>query len=127
MFATIYDYRWYSEGRYIAILQGAIDTIYDFLEDDLFLTPTSADTDAILLRHTVSVTAPSDETTDLGISRELAMAIVHYVKSKLVEDTDKRMNQWHYNKFLGFIQRHNMNHKTPDSSRAMPHGIYVLK
>ena len=121
---TTYDYRWYQEGRYLAILQRQQESIYDpyySIREDIYKTPGTADSSAILLRHTVVVTTPASETTDLGVSREIAMGIVHYVKAKLSEDKgDPKMYQWHYNRFLYYITRHNQNVKGIPPSRVMP-------
>jgi len=124
----IYDYRYYIEGRYLAILQRALDSVYDpylTLDDDLFLTPQNADTDAILIRHTVHVAAPTDATTDMGISYELAQAVVHYVKAKFAEDVDKRMYNWHMNKFYEMVEAHNTNLNGP--KRAMPNYLGAMR
>jgi len=125
MFATVantYDYRWYQEGRYLAIVQRQQESIYDpyySIREDIYRTPFTSDSSAILLRYTVSVTAPSDETTDLGVSREIAMGLVHYVKYKLLEDKDPKMAQWNYNKFLYYTERHNKNVKGKPPVKVM--------
>ncbi len=124
MFATTYDYRWYPEGRNIAILQRQQESIYDpyySIREDVYKTPSNADTNAILLRYTLSVTAPTSETTDMDISRDLGMGIVHYVKAKMSEDKgDIKMYQWHYNRFLYYVNVHNRNVKGSPPSIAMP-------
>lgn len=126
----LYDYRWHVDGRYLAILQRAVDSVYDpyvTLEDDLFLTPQNADSEAILVRHTASVSVPEDVTTDMGISRELFLAVVHYIKSKLVEDSDVRMYEWHRKKFHYYVERHNFNLKGNPPSTVMPNYLGAVK
>ncbi len=129
--ANTYDYRWYQEGRNIAILQRQQESIYDpyySVREDIYKTPGTADSSAILLRYTVSVTAPVSETADMGVSREIAMGVVHYVKAKLREDTDSKMYQWHYNKFLYYVTRHNQNRKGIPPSLVMPaQGVYSVR
>ena len=129
--ANTYDYRWYQEGRNIAILQRQQESIYDpyySVREDIYKTPQTADSSAILLRYTVSVTAPALETTDMGVSREIAMGVVHYVKAKLIEDKDPKMYQWHYNKFLYYVTRHNQNMKGIPPSLVMPaQGVYSVR
>jgi hypothetical protein len=125
MFATTantYDYRWYQEGLYFAFLQRQQESIYDpyySVREDIYKTPANSDSNAILVRYTLSLTAPADETTDLGIARELGMAVVHYVKAKLYEDKDPKMYQWHYNRFLYYTSVHNRNVKAAPPTIAM--------
>jgi hypothetical protein len=126
MFATsanTYDYRWYQEGRYLAFVQRQQESIYDpyySVREDIYRTPFTSDSSAILVRYTVPVTVPTAETTDLGVSREIAMGLVHYVKYKLLEDKDANMARWHYNKFLYYVERHNKNYKGKPPIRVMP-------
>ena len=126
MFTTndnTYDYRWYTEGRYFAFLQRQMESVYEpyyTVREDIYRTPFTADSSAILVRYTVPVTVPASETADLGVSREIAMGLVHYVKAKLLEDKDKRMYQWHYNRFLYYVERHNKNVKGKPPALAMP-------
>jgi hypothetical protein len=109
MFATsanTYDYRWYQEGRYLAFVQRQQESIYDpyySVREDIYRTPFTSDSSAILVRYTVPVTVPTAETTDLGVSREIAMGLVHYVKYKLLEDYWKtRMLIWHGGTIINF-------------------------
>jgi hypothetical protein len=106
--ATYYDYRYYIDGRNIAILQDAQDIFYDpYIDygDRMYVTPESSDSSGIMLRYTVSITAPTDEQTDIGVDRFLARAIVHYVKAKMLEDTDPRMSEWNMKQFKTLVQR----------------------
>jgi len=120
----IYDYRWYDEGLYFAFLQRQNESVYDpyySIKEDIYKTPENADTDAILVRYSLSLSCPSGETTDMGISREVGMGIVHYVKAKLAEDSgDMKMYQWHYNRFLYYVNTHNRNMKAAPPRKVMP-------
>jgi hypothetical protein len=125
MFATTantYDYRWYQEGLYFAFLQRQQESIYDpyySVREDIYKTPANSDSNAILVRYTLSLSAPASETTDLGIARELGMGVVHYVKSKLLEDKDLNLSRWHYNKFLYYCNVYNRNVKGAPPTIAM--------
>jgi hypothetical protein len=127
---AIYDYRWYDDGGKFAFVQRRRDYIfspYITYADEIFGTPNASDTNAIVLRYVKKRTAPSDEVTDLGVSRDLAIAIVHYVKYKFLEDNeDKAQRRWHYNRFLYYIQRHNRNIKG-QPVLTKPDGPEVLK
>ena len=129
MFYT-YEYRWYPEGRNFAFLQRKRDNIYNpyvHLRDDIFVTPTVADTGAIIVRYTVAVSAPADVTSDLGVSEDIAMGVVHYVKYKLLEDGgDTRKRDWHYRRFLYYINKHNKNLKG-EPTKTIPDGVEVVK
>jgi hypothetical protein len=106
--ANYYDYRYYIDGRNIAILQNAQDISYDpYIDygDELYVTPQTSDSSGILLKYTVVISAPSDEETAIGVDRFLARAIVYYVKAKLVEDTDKRLFEWNMREFNKLVQR----------------------
>jgi len=106
--ANYYDYRYFVDGRHIAILQNAQDITYDpYIDygDEIYVTPTQSDSSGILLKYTVTISAPLDEETSIGVDRFLARAIVHYVKAKMVEDTDLRMYQFNMNKFHELVQR----------------------
>jgi hypothetical protein len=127
---TLYDYRWYNEGKYIAFLQREVDSIYNpylTASDDVFVTPETAQTDAILVRYTVSVTVPTSETTDFGVSREIGMALEHYVKYRMKEDTDINMSKYHYRKFRELIFRHMRNLKGATGAKVIPSGVEALK
>ena len=130
MFIT-YDYRYYIEGRYIAILQRQQESIYDpyyDVREDVYKTPTEDDDEGILLRYTVSQSASTSETTDLGISRDLALGIVHYVKARLAEERgDMRMREWHYNRFLYYTSKHNSNVKGSPPSMVMVNSAGVVR
>src|SRR3972149_796988 len=105
--STLYDYRWHQEGRYIAILQRSIDSVYDpylSLADDLFITPSVSDSSAVYLRYTVTQTAPSSETVDLGLSQNLSLAVVHYVKARLAEEKeDFKWQFYHTSQFYKYL------------------------
>jgi hypothetical protein len=106
--ATFYDYRYDIDGDKIALLQRTQEIIYDphvDYGDEIYVTPTVADSSAILLKYTVTIAAPGDEQTDIGVSRYLGLAIVHYVKAKAVEDSDIRLYEWNMNKFRYYVQR----------------------
>ena len=130
MSTTTYDYRYYIEGRYLAILQRSISSTYDpylTLSEDLYTTPAAADANAIYLRHTVACALPSSEESDIGVSGLLAQAMIYYVKSKLYEDAgDEKRAFVARNKFYELIQRE-MNSRKGGMRKIMSHGVEVLK
>lgn len=126
---NIYDYRWYTEGRYLAILQRTLGSVYDpyFRIEDLYVTPSEADSSAIYVRYTVTITTPTDEESDLGVTGELGKAIVYYVKARLAEENEddkgalKNMNRFYY-----YISRE-MNNRRGTIRIVMPSGAGVVK
>ena len=123
MFVTTYDYKYYIEGRYLAILQRAEDLQYDpylTVVSNLYKTPESSQLSGIMLRYTETVTAPTDEVTDIGVTRDLALGLVHYVKYRMYSDKDLKMATWNYNKFLYYVAKHNSNIKGTPPLRVMP-------
>jgi hypothetical protein len=127
---SVYDYRYYIEGRKLAILQRSIDSIYDpylTLREDLFETPSIADSSAIYVRYTAVVSTPSDEEASLDVSGKLPLAMVYYIKSRLAEDAnDERSQVRNYNKFLELIRRE-INQRKGSGSVILPKGSGVLK
>jgi hypothetical protein len=104
---NLYDYRYYIEGAYIAILQRHLSTSEDpyAATEDWFVTPTVADTTAIYLRFTKALTLPTDETSDLGLSKDLAMACLYYVKARLAEDQNPRLADKYMSEFYKYVSR----------------------
>jgi len=108
MATTYYDYRYAIDGRKLVILQRTREILYDphvITSDQIFVTPTVADSSAIMLKYTVTINAPADEESEIGVSRYLAQGIVHYVKAKLVEDTDRRLYEWNMRKFYYYVNK----------------------
>lgn len=106
--ANYYDYRYFVDGRNLAILQNAQDISYDpYIDygDELYVTPTQSDSSGIMLRITVRIPAPSNEQTDLDLDRFVARAVVYYVKAQMVEDTDPKLYNYNMQKFHELVQR----------------------
>jgi hypothetical protein len=108
--ATIYDYRYYIDGRSLVILQRSIESIYDpylSLKEDLFVSPSVADSSAVAIRFTVPPSDPTDENSTLDIGENLALAIVEYVKSKVAEDNGNDDRAQNYmNKFYSKVAQY---------------------
>lgn len=113
--ATLYDYRWYNDGRYLAILQRQTDSVYDpylSLNDDLFATPETDDSSAIYVRYTVTQTAPNSETDDDGLPLDLSLAVVHYIKARLAEENgDEGRQMINMKEFYKYLSRNQNNKK----------------
>lgn len=113
--ATLYDYRWYNDGRYLAILQRQTDSVYDpylSLADDLFATPENSDSSAIYVRYTVTQTAPTAETADDGLPLDLSLAVVEYLKSNLAAEAgDDQKQLKHRSEFYRLLGRNQFNKK----------------
>lgn len=127
MFSTIYAYRYYIDGRYLAILQNRTTNVFPTLNEDIFVTPTIADSSAIYVRYTIGISAPTDENSNLEVNDTLGEGLVHYVKFKFAEDSgDERAQRYHYNKFLYFINREISNRRGNNVSISMPSGTGAL-
>jgi len=124
---VVYDYRYYINGRYIDILQRCTDGVYDpylSLSDELFVTPENADSNAIYLRWTKLPNIPANENSDIDLSEPLAIACVHYIRSKLLSEDDDNPNnaqlaQMEMNKFHTRVQRY-MSTRKGRGRKAMP-------
>ena len=128
--ASVYEYVFYISGRRIAILSRGSSTTYDPLittTNDQWITPTVADTDAILLDYSYKPTTPTSEEQTLDCSEYLALALVDYVRYKIYEEQgDENRAKLYYNKFLVKISR-NENMKLGGPRVSMPSGVCVLK
>ena len=127
--ATIYEYAYYLEGDYIAILSKGTDTVTDpdYFTVEQWTTPSTDDSDAIMVRYTKSPTAPTTETSDLGMGRRLELALVEYVRGRMAEKAgDERLAQRYMNKFMKMVRQH-ANNKVADSRMAIPSGCGVLR
>ena len=114
------DYKYYITGDTINILE------YDD-ETYNYLTPTSDESDAILVRYTQSVGSVSSEIDDLGVNRNLAQAVVFYVKYRLFDKVgDIRRSELYYNKFLQHVRK-SENTKKSSFSVAIPTSSGALR
>jgi len=128
--ATIYDYKYYSDGRHIALLQKQMLTVYDpyiKTKDELYLTPSTSDSEAILLDYTPVLNYPSNEQSVLDVNNRLAKAIVEYVKYKFAEDAeDYKKAGYHKGLFYELVA--DEKHKKLGGPRvAIPRGVGVLR
>lgn len=126
-----YSYRWYNEGRYLAILQENLDLAYTPYIDrghGIYVTPTVSDTSAIYLRYSVAITGPTNEEDDINVSGPLLRAIEYYVRAKLAEDRDDmRMYRHFKNKFYQYLERKVRNKMGTEARVVMPRGVSVLR
>jgi len=130
-----YDYRYHIDGRKIALLQRNKDVIYDpyvDFDEDIYTTPDTADTNAILIRYTTRGGVPTDETSSLGLSRNLSLAVIEYVKAKLLEENnnikDQRLAEACMRKFHAKVQREMTNRKGHGRvAFIIPQGPGVIK
>jgi hypothetical protein len=113
------QYCYYLQGNNIAILQ------YDSSEDR-WDSPSESVTNGFILEFTRTITDPSTHASSLAISREIAQAIVYYLKFKMVEDKDQRKSNEYYFKFLSKV-RGEANRKTGTGRRVIPKQVYALR
>ena len=127
--ATIYEYAYYLEGDYIAILQKGTDSVNDpdYFTVEQWLTPSTADTDAIMVRYSKSPTVPTTETSDLGLSRRLSLSLVDYVRARMAEKQGNEMLAQRYMNKFRFMVRQHTNNKVADSRQVIPSGCGVLR
>ena len=110
--ATFYDYRYLIDGDKMVILQNntsITDNPY-LTENEVFLTPSASDSSAIYIQFTTTITAPSDENTDLGLPTTVERAILQHVKAQFAEDRgDHRAYLIHRQKFYRLLEQANKN------------------
>jgi len=128
--ATLYDYTWYIDGRYLAILQNGSSTSYDpdsISMVDMFVTPENDQDAAIMLEYVYSPTNPTAETDTISVNNLLSLAIVDYVKFRMAEDAgNEKLARSFYGKFLSRVSRETDN-RTGMPRKAIPTGAGVLK
>ena len=115
--ATSYCY--YLQGDYIGLLELSDET--GFWE-----SASEAVSSGFILEYTKVITAPTTHTSSLTISRDIAAAIVYYLKFKMIEDKDPRKAQYYYSKFLGKV-RGEANRKIGTGRRVIPRKVYALR
>ena len=117
--ATLYDYAYYIDGKYIAILQKTVSSIYNpylRINENLYLTPENSDSSGIMIEYSVTSTAPTDDQSTLDVDAQTALALVDYVKYRLYEEREnEQMAQRFYNKFLSRISRANRDKQGKES------------
>ena len=113
------EYCYYIAGENIAILE------YD-TENGWWDTPSTAVTNGFMLEYTKTITDPSTYSSSISINRELANAIVNYVKFRIREDSDPRAAQYYYSKFLQGVRK-DANRKIAGVRQVMPRGTGMLK
>lgn len=87
--AYLYDYQYYISGRKIAILQRSIDSTYDpfiRIRDDIYLTPSNSDADAIMIEYNGRPDRVSSESDTIDLDLDLSRALVRYIKARMAND-----------------------------------------
>ena len=128
--ATVYEYRYWIDGRRIAIVQRAIDTVYSdssIITSDFFVAPEQDDTSAIMLQYAYTVTQPTAESDTIDVSNTLALALVDYVRHRVLEDKgDAKGAEGYYTKFLRRVHE-NEHRKVGGLRKAIPGGVSALR
>ncbi len=123
-----YDYAFYNDGEKLALLQRVATSTYDpapaITED--YLTPQADDAQGVMIEYTSDKDYPTDELSNLDVSRQLALAIVDYVKYRLLEDSNPRESDRYYGKFLRRVSRSESN-KDGQPAIIIPSGVGALK
>ena len=92
--------------------------------EEAYLTPTTADTDAIMVEYTYAPTTVTAESDTIDINSRLALALVDYVKSKMTTDPAEKKRL--YAKFRARIAKDYRN-KIGTIPVIIPRGVGVLK
>ncbi len=128
--ATLYQYKWYLSGRKLAILQQGSSTTYNtdsVVTRDMWLTPTSAQTDAIAIEYVYSGTEPTAESDTIDVNATLSLALVDYVRHRMAEDEGKeKLADKYYGKFLRRVSVEADN-RTGMPRKIIPTGECVLR
>ena len=97
------DFKYYLRGANIALVEK--DT-----EDAIYKSPGANITNGLMLEYSAMPTVPTQETDDLDITEELALAAVEYIRAKFAENEqnyDKR--QFHMNEFKRLVFQYQKN------------------
>ena len=128
--ATLYDYSYYIDGRYLAILQKGSSTSYDpdsIHTVDMYVTPENDQSDAIMLVYVKGPTNPTAESDDISVNKTLEYAVLDYVRFRIAEDAgNEKVADKYYGKFLARVSRENDNRKG-QPRKVIPTGPGVLK
>ena len=128
--SVYYEYRYYIDGRKLALLQRALNTTFSdtgIITADFFVTPTADATDAVMLEYSYAPSTPTTEAETIDVSPMLALALIDYVKHRAYEDKgdEKKANEY-YGKFLRRVAE-NETRKKGAPQRAIPGGVTALR
>jgi hypothetical protein len=127
-----YDYAYYKEGDdYIAILQKGTIATYNLSTatgvNDVFLTPTVDDSDAIMLEYVYEISEPTTETDSIDLTNMKALALVDYVKFRLAQEQgDVKMALYWHQEFRKRLCLNSRNFKAVPSI-CIPRGVTALR
>lgn len=122
-------FAYYKAGDQLAIVENQIstETGTDVEYTNEWNSPESDLNSGILLEYAATVTAPTAESSDIDVSRVLALAIVDYVKAKFMEDAG---NVREYIRLMSnFRKKISIEYRNKLGGRTIliPKGIGVLK
>lgn len=130
MASTLYDYRYYREGRYLAILQRSSLFTYTpryKIEDGVWVTPTVSDSSAIAIRYAISPTHVTSSTDTIS-NEVLGRALIHYLKYKIYDgQKDYNASNKEYGEFKRLVMRNQRNKDGLLARVVIPNGINVVK
>ena len=90
-------------------------------------TPDTDLTFGLLVEYSGTITSPTSETSDVDVSRMIALAIIDYVKYRMLEESgNEKRAMYYYGKFLNKIAREYTN-KSGGIGMIMPRGAGVLR
>jgi hypothetical protein len=107
-------YKYYVDGNYIYILERLIDTDTNsrlLLDGITYGTPQTTVANGLYFRYAKKLDIPTDENSDLGISDNLAKAVLHYAKAQYAAEEvgDYRASEYHLRKFYMYMERERSN------------------
>ena len=120
---SIYQYKYFIDGKKLGILQKEINTSYDpyvNYDEAIYDTPSQSDSQGIYVRYTIKNSGPTDENSDLALDDNLERAVLFYVKSEIAQDGgDPRRADYLMRKFHYYVARAN-NARKGRINKVMP-------
>lgn len=113
------EYAYYIEGNNLALLE------YDE-EEGRWDSPSAAVTNGFIIEYTKAITDPTTYSSSINVSREIAQAIVYYLKWKMVEDKDIKKAMDYRFKFYSKV-RGESNRKVGSARRILPKKIWSVR
>ena len=113
------SYCYYIQGDYIGILEYNEET-------GCWDSPTEAVSSGFIVEYTKVITDPTVHSSSLTISRDIASAIVYYLKYKMYEDRDPKKAEYFKTKYMQKVRRE-VNRKIGSERRIIPKKVYSLR
>jgi len=116
-----------NDTKYAYYIEGGTFGIVERDDNGHYVSPSKAVTDGILVRYTKMPTMPANESADVPVDQELAVALVDYVKAKFFErNSEYEKRNFHMKEFKRRIMQFQKN-RFGGAKIVMPTSGYAIR